>query len=418
MFPVKIASIMLVVGVGVSIGGVRPTPTATPTPRPNILARAFLDVVVPRADRAMSGTTEWLQVHAGAVVADWATVHAAASKLTERFPGSCVAQIALAVGLEGKGQSSEAKAALLRAVEIHPKNDTAWGMLARLDVELGDLKGAIAALEEVNKFLPGDFKLLMALGATYREDGDHGKALSAFEQATGVSPEDLTAWIAYAEACSASNELNRFGTALNQLRLAHPQTATSLVAKLPPPLVAVLPTPIPPTPRPTAGADVPRIIMAGVPVPTGSHPLTSWEQAAVAFESKVATIAPRVRPLADMLRRYNDACSGKHTVVTGNASEVAVGTGTATAAATARSSRGSSVAVGYVNWASVWSRSASWSQVTANETTPECRGLASDIGGLAAEIRAAVEEATQSTKYTGMSDGERQKILQKYNLFW
>jgi hypothetical protein len=69
-----------------------------------------------------------------------------------------------------------------------------------------------------------------------------------------------------------------------------------------------------------------------------------------------------------------------------------------------------------LDWKAIRARSEAWADAAANAPTSECRTLAADILALANGTRSAVEKAVASTADSGMSETDRSRILQKYNL--
>ena len=405
-----VAGMVLAASTAVTAGsGVIPTPPApTATPAPNLLAARFREVVR-HADRQVAASPEWMRIHAGFVVQDWASMGADAVKLTERIPGSADPQVALAVALTAVGDLDQATAALERAVALQPDHANALAMLALLHLERGQFPAAAQALEQGRAVSPGDLGILLALGDAYARSDDPARAATVFQQATVQAPEDVTAWVAYLDVSSRAGNPEPARVAFNQLRLAHPGTAAAVMSRLPSSVHAAMPTPIPPTPRPTPRTDTPRFVMAAGPTggqPGGQRPAI-WNEAALGFEAKVADIGARARPIIELVERYDLTCQG--------GSSRRLETTAATAEEPSAESKPASVEV---DWKAIWARSAAWTQAAANQPTSECRALASDILALAASTRSAVEKAVQSTAGSGMSATDQNHILQRYNLLW
>jgi hypothetical protein len=383
-----------------------PAPIATPAPNP--LAARFRGAVG-HADRQVASTPEWMRIHAGFVVQDWASMRADAQTLAARFPASADPQIALAVALAGAADGNGAVQALQRAVELQPTHQTALVMLAELQLLRGEFLDAAATLELARKVKPDDLRVLTALADAYLRGGTPERAVPVLERAIALAPEDVPAWIAYLDASARSGLVEPARVAYNQLRLAHPGTAATIRGRLPASVLALVPTPIPPTPRPTPRTDTPRLVMASgsaAGAAAGQGPKV-WNETSLAFEAKVAEIAARARPISEMVERFDLTCQG------GSAHRPS-----AAAAASEEPSGTSKEAPVAVDWKMIWSRSAAWTQAASNEPTSECRVLASDILALANATRSALETAAQSTAGSGMSDLDRRQILEKYNLLW
>jgi Flp pilus assembly protein TadD len=410
MVGARVAFSLWIACAAVAAGGgvvpVAPAPTATPAPNP--LAARFREVVS-HADRQVAATPEWMRIHAGFVVQDWVSMRDDAITLAERFPHSADPQVALAVALAGTGEVEPALQALQRAVELQPSHQTALAMLAELQLQRREFLQAAATLELARKVRPDDLRLLMVLGDTYLRGGTPERAVPVLERAIAVAPEDVPAWISYLDASARAGKVEPARVAFNQLRLAHPGTAAAVKGQLPASVLPLVPTPVPPTPRPTPRTDTPRLMMAAGPTggqPGGQRP-SVWNETALGFESKVADIAARARPITELVQRYDLTCQG------GTVRR----SGAAPAAAEEPADQAKAAPV-EVDWKMVWSRTAAWTQAASNQPTSECRVLASDILALANATRSALENAVQSTAGSGMSDTDKNRILQQYNLFW
>lgn len=387
--------------------GTPPQAAVAPTPVPNPLTVRFREALK-IADRDVAATPEWMRIHAGFVVQDWTSMRADAQTLAVRFPASADPQIAIAVAIAGTGDLAQAAGALEKAVELRPTHRIALPMLAEVQLELGQFAGAVATLELARKVKPGDLRLLLALGDAYVRSGEPARAVPVFAEAIAVAPEDVPAWLGYLDASARAGLVEPARVAFNQLRLAHPGTAAVIRSQLPASVVALVPTPIPPTPRPTPRSDTPRLMMASGPAggAAGGQGPKVWNEASLGYEAKVADIAAHARPLTEMVERYDLTCQGgsarRPTSVPADAGE--------------RSDESKPAAV--IDWKAIWARSAALTAAAANEPTSECRVLASDILSLANSTRAALEKAVQSTAGSGMSDTDRTRIQQKYNLLW
>ncbi len=416
----RIAVVVLAASVSAGAGVVRPTPAAMPAPVPNLLAAPF-KALLAGADRQVAATPEWMRVHAGVVIEDWATVRADALVLTERFPQSADPQIALAVGLEGMGDHAGAAASLHKAVELQPGYLGAWLMLAQMDLALGQIGDSAVALEQARRLQPGDLGVLLLLGDAYARVGDAERASVVLAEAVAVAPESVPAWVAYLEASARSSRAEPARAAFNQLRRTSPTTAAAVAQQLPGGMAGALPTPIPPTPRPTPRTDTPRLVMGAGPAagqadPGGARRSGVWNQAALAFEAKLADIAKRARPLTELVRRYDVTCRGGYATSGSTARSAATAAGVGEEGP--ESPEAAKAAAAEVDWKTIWARSAAWMQAAANDPTSECRVQASDILALANATRSAVEKALQSTAGSGITETDKQRLLQDYNLHW
>ncbi len=375
MARITLTGIVLTACAAIAAGAAVPaTPTPTAVPAANPLAARFREALK-TADREVAATPEWMRVHAAFVVQDWASMRDDAALLAGRFPASADPLVAQAVALAGAGDQTQAAAALESAVALQPTHRVALVMLAELRLERREYPQAAATLELARKVKPDDLRLLMALADAYVRSGEPARAVPVLEHALAVAPEDVPAWRAYLDASARCGRIEPARVAYNQLRIAHPGTAAAVRAQLPASVLAVVPTPIPPTPRPTPRSDTPRLVMASGPTGGAADGPRVWNEAALGFEAKVADIAARARPLAEMVDRYDLTCQGGGTRRGGAApSEPGEGGGAVE-----------------LDWKA-------------------------DILALANGTRSAVEKAVASTADSGMSETDRSRILQKYNL--
>ena len=114
------------------------------------------------------------------------------------------------------------------ARKIDPNSEDVALNLARLYGESGDLKRAIATLEAV----PEDdrtAKLAFALGAGYDQIKDTKDAVTAYQQAVDLDPDNLDAKRALAQALLNNNQLQDAEHAYQEIASADPQDAQALV---------------------------------------------------------------------------------------------------------------------------------------------------------------------------------------------
>ena len=389
-------------------GGIAQSPSSpAATPPPNPLAERFREAVKV-ADRQVASTPEWMRIHAGFVVQDWASMLADARKLAARFPASADLQVAIAVALAGGGDLAQATAALERAVALQPGNKAALAMLAQLQLAQDRFADAARTFEQALEVRPGDLGVMMSLADAYARGGEPARAAAVLRQVTVLAPDSVPAWVGYLDVATRAGNAEPARVEFNQLRITRPGTAAAILSRLPGGVLAAMPTPIPPTPRPTPRTDTPRLVMASGPTGgQGGQQPKIWNEAALGFEAKVAAIAARARPLIELVERYDLTCQGGSARRPGAAQPSPEGTAGEAGAAPVE-----------VDWKMIWSRTAAWTDAAANAPTSECRVLASDILSLANATRSALEKAVQSTAGAGIPDTDQKQILQKYNLLW
>lgn len=396
-----IGALWIACAASVAAGAVQTAPAPVATAVPNPLAARFREALK-GAERQVGSTPEWMRIHAGFVVQDWASMLADARTLAGRFPASADPQVAIAVALAGAGDRAGAVTALSRAVELAPAHLHALAMLAQLQLAGGQWSDAARTFEQALAVKPDDLAVLLALGDAQVRGGEAARAAAAYQRATALAPDSVPAWLGYLDAASRAGAPQPAQAAFNQLRIARPGAAAAVLAQARGAVLAVVPTPIPPTPRPTPRTDTPHLVMASGPgggAAAGQRP-TIWNEAALGFEAKVADIAARARPLAEMVERYDLTCQGGASRRSG-------------AAAAGSEEKAPPVEV---DWKAIWARREAWITAAQNAPTSECRTLASDIVALADATRAAVDQVVQSTAGSGLTAADRAPILQKYNL--
>jgi tetratricopeptide (TPR) repeat protein len=125
-------------------------------------------------------------------------------------------------------ESQQAQQEFEAAQKIDPNSEDVALNLARLYGESGDLKRAIDTLKSV----PEDdrsAKLSFALGAGYDQMKDTKDAVTAYQQAVDMDPDNLDAKRALAQALLNNNQLSDAEHAYQEIASADPQDAQALV---------------------------------------------------------------------------------------------------------------------------------------------------------------------------------------------
>jgi tetratricopeptide (TPR) repeat protein len=125
-------------------------------------------------------------------------------------------------------ESQQAQQEFEAAQKIDPNSEDVALNLARLYGESGDLKRAIETLKAV----PEDdrsAKLSFALGAGYDQMKDTKDAVTAYQQAVDMDPDNLDAKRALAQALLNNNQLDDAEHAYQEIAAADPQDAQALV---------------------------------------------------------------------------------------------------------------------------------------------------------------------------------------------
>jgi hypothetical protein len=131
------------------------------------------------------------------------------------------------------------------------------------------------------------------------------------------------------------------------------------------------------------------------------------ELAAISLEERIVPIAAMADEFDAKSRRYLDACQGKFTEMGGES--VTVGQSEAVAMR---------ASVGRVRFWGNWTTVSSYSASVANETTPYCRSLYSDIMAMGPRIIKLKDDAIQTMRHEGGQPGDVRRILRKYGMEW
>jgi tetratricopeptide (TPR) repeat protein len=125
-------------------------------------------------------------------------------------------------------QSDKAREQFETAAKIDPNSEDVALNLSRLYSENGDMKRAIATLESVPEE-DRTAKLAFALGASYDQTKDTKKAVTAYQQAVDLDPDNLDARRGLAQALLNNNQLDDALHAYQEISSADPQDAQALV---------------------------------------------------------------------------------------------------------------------------------------------------------------------------------------------
>ncbi len=104
-----------------------------------------------------------------------------------REPELTEAHLRLAAIMERRGLWLDAAELYTRALEVDRELAEAYLELARIFREHDRHRTALETLERGKRALPGDTRILMALGGVYREVGDREAALAQYETAAGLA---------------------------------------------------------------------------------------------------------------------------------------------------------------------------------------------------------------------------------------
>ncbi len=106
----------------------------------------------------------------------------------------------LALVYDGNDLHDLARRCYERAVELVPSDKRSWYDLALMRAEVGDIAGAMSAVQRVIAIDPFYAPAHWRLGFWLLEEGDAAGAEAAFEESRRIDPEDSAAWIGLARA--------------------------------------------------------------------------------------------------------------------------------------------------------------------------------------------------------------------------
>ncbi len=92
------------------------------------------------------------------------------------------------------GARTEAMAQVRDIARDHPQFSTAFGQLAAMKRQTGDLHGAIATLEDIVKRGIADYRVMIVLGGYLTEAGNPDKAATLLEAVTAAHPDSFDAY--------------------------------------------------------------------------------------------------------------------------------------------------------------------------------------------------------------------------------
>lgn len=133
--------------------------------------------------------------------------YAAAKRATESPLAGTAEWITLARMEAGLGRVDRARDAAARADALAPSSEGAL-LLARLDIETGEHRAALARLAELNRARPGNSQVLTWLGVSHGAVGESKAAEDALRQSIALNPRDPDALANLALLLLSSGERN------------------------------------------------------------------------------------------------------------------------------------------------------------------------------------------------------------------
>jgi protein O-GlcNAc transferase len=98
------------------------------------------------------------------------------------------------------GRLAEAVADAERALSIKPHLTLLWALVANLRSQNRDLPGAVEALRKACELEPGNVTYMVELGEYLRRSGKVGEAISLFEVAVKIAPDNSNGWTNFGTA--------------------------------------------------------------------------------------------------------------------------------------------------------------------------------------------------------------------------
>ena len=118
------------------------------------------------------------------------------------------AQLAEAIKLIDSDRLEEAEAVVRRVCVARPNDAGSHHLLGHVLTRKGDLRGAIATLEQASRIAPADANVYYSLGSACAAAGDHAAAVGAFAKAAKIAPEWSVAWSSLADAHAARDAVD------------------------------------------------------------------------------------------------------------------------------------------------------------------------------------------------------------------
>jgi tetratricopeptide (TPR) repeat protein len=378
------------------------------------------------ADQDLAASSEWRAADLAWKSGDWDSALAEATKAVGRYPDRSLPRLLVGLAYEALKRPDDALAAYQKAVKANPPNAVAWCRLgwafsnglgnsgpwqSKDSLSRGPRKNeALAAYGHALKLDPGYSECWFFLGESYNRWGDYAGAESAYGEAARLAPGSFLAWRGLLRSYTYLGQQAKIPPLLEQLR----ESDSSLAGKLYDALSGEFGEEVV-RPKQRSLASLAShtqvrtsrpIVMVGVPQPptppsgSAGGSLTPEGQAALDFETHIASLAKQALELGPMIRRYDEVCE-----------RGAAGSSTATA-----DQGPEAVAVAQVDWTAVWAHVATWSSATMDDASPACRNLASDITVFATQIRDAVDALRHANLEAGVLRAEELRILRKYGM--
>ncbi len=172
----------------------------------SVAAGLALSGVLERAPRARPATLVFMGIVASLLawqlqrqIPVFKDGHALWSRALERSPDSYAAHLGLAEVLRVRGDHAGAAEHYERAIEIRPQWVDAHELLARAELESGELERSERSALEALRIAPGNVRALTTLGAVYERTGRIDVALETYENAVAVDGRSAPARLGLAQ---------------------------------------------------------------------------------------------------------------------------------------------------------------------------------------------------------------------------
>src|SRR5262249_50936106 len=125
------------------------------------------------------------------------------------------------------GSRAEAMAAVRTIMEQHRTFATAFGMYASMQRETGDLRGAIATVEDLARRGLADQNVMIVLAGYLQQAGDSGRAIQVLDAVVAAHPDAAEAYNSLGVIYTRLGQHDRARAALRKVLELDPTSATA-----------------------------------------------------------------------------------------------------------------------------------------------------------------------------------------------
>ncbi len=146
--------------------------------------------------------------HTHARNAVWVDEHALWTDAVTKAPGMFRVQSNLGLALYERGESTAAREAFERSIEINPRYGKSWSNVGLVYEDLGLLQRAEQAFEQARRLSPGLSGSYNNLGRLYSRLGRNSQAVALLESAVRLDSHNLEAWVNLGRAYQQQERLS------------------------------------------------------------------------------------------------------------------------------------------------------------------------------------------------------------------